>query len=469
MFYYALVALYFVISAAVTVSVLFQKKDVRSAIAWIGLVWLSPFIGAAIYYAFGINRVARRASKIKQNLNFDNKYKATAIFKKTKLKRHIAKIAQIGDQIAEFPIVDGNRLSLLRDGDQAYPKMLQAINDARHSVALGMYIFRQDHLGMKFVDALIAAHNRGVEIRVLVDGVGSGYFFSSVVHQLRRAGIKARRFMHHWLPWRMSFINLRNHKKLLIIDGAVGFVGGLNLGGENIWTKFRKRQVNDTHFCLEGPIVGQLMASFADDWHFTSGEELVSEIWWPTVKREGSVIARSVNSGPDEDLGNIETVLSIAISQAKHHIRIVTPYFLPDERLQSIIDMAMLRGVKIDLIIPARTDFVLVDWAVRGNLGFLKLGGIDCRLSPNPFDHSKLITVDGLWCAFGSPNWDVRSLRLNFEILIECYDLKTVGEIDQLIDEKIKNATPFTDEQLAARGRIVQLRDAGARLLLPYL
>ena len=432
-------------------------------------MWLSPFIGAAIYYAFGINRIARRASKIKRISVFNNKYKAAGVFKKTKLKRHIAKIAQIGDQISEFPIVDGNKLSLLRDGDQAYPKMLQAINDARHSIALGMYIFRQDHLGLKFVDALIAAHNRGVEIRVLVDGVGSGYFFSSVVYRLRRAGIRARRFNHHWLPWRMSFINLRNHKKLLIIDGAVGFVGGLNLGGENIWTKFRKRQVNDTHFRLEGPIVGQLMASFAEDWHFTSSEELNSTIWWPALKSGGSVVARSVNSGPDEDLGNIETVLSIAISQAKHHIRIVTPYFLPDERLQWIIDMAMLRGVKIDLLIPERTDFILFDWAIRGHLGFLKLGGINCQLSPNPFDHSKLITVDGLWCAFGSPNWDVRSLRLNFEILLECYDLETVREIDQLIDDKIMRATPFTGEHLKGRNRFVQLRDAGARLLLPYL
>ena len=469
MIFYTLAILYIVISGTATAHVLLNKGDVRSAIGWIGLIWFSPFIGTAIYYAFGINRVARRASKIFQDSNYIEKTLKNPVFQKSPLNQNIYQMAQVGDQMSGFPIVAGNKLTILRNGDEAYPEMLATIANAHRSIALAMYIFRLDKAGAEFVDALIAARDRGVEVRVLVDGIGSGYIFSPIVRRLENAGIPVRRFMHGWLPWQVSFINLRNHKKLTIVDGAIGFVGGINLGGENIWNMLRKREVNDTHFRMDGPIVGQLMANFADDWHFTSSEALSSKIWWPTIKPAGSVVARSIVSGPDEDLGKIETIFSFAISQAKHHIRIVTPYFLPDQRLKTIMNLAILRGVKIDLIIPAHTDFKLMDWAMRGNFSFMDIDKFNCRLSSSPFDHSKLMTVDGRWCAFGSPNWDVRSLRLNFEFLLECYDEHSVRAIDRLVDEKLRQSKKLTADQLEDRNLITHLRDACARLFLPYL
>jgi len=191
--------------------------------------------------------------------------------------------------------------------------------------------------------------------------------------------------------------------------------------------------------------------------------------WWPVINRKGNVTARGVSSGPDEDVGSIEMILATALGQAEHHIRIVTPYFLPDERLKSALILAALRGVRTELLIPERSDHVAMDGAMRAHLSFFPVEKMKCFTTPRPFDHSKLLTVDGKWCAVGSANWDVRSLRLNFEFLLECYDEGTVAGIDALIDEKISRAKPLTSACLAARPLIIRLRDASARLFLPYL
>ncbi len=469
MFLGTLTILHIIVAASVTGHVLLHKTNVRAAAGWIGLAWLSPFFGALIYSAFGINRVARRASRFNRDRRPDTEIPASLRFDTGELPDGIQILAEVGGRATGVPLTRGNDIAMLCGGDEAYPAMLAAIAGARRSIALATFIFRPDEVGTAFVDALIAARQRGVEVRVLVDGIGSGYFVSPVVRQLGASGVSIRRFMHDWRPWRMSFVNLRNHKKLIIVDGETGFAGGLNLGVENTRIGFRRQAVDDVHFRLEGPIVPQLMASFAEDWHFTTGESLDDAIWWQAPERRGTMVARGISSGPDEDFGSIETILAAALSRARHHIRIVTPYFLPDERLNFALNLAALRGVRIDLVLPGRSNHLVMDWAMHAHLSFLPMDGIHCFMTPDPFDHSKLVTVDGIWCAIGSPNWDVRSMRLNFEFLVECYDETFVAVIDRLIGEKIAAATPLTFDQLASRRLIVKLRDASARLLLPYL
>ena len=469
MLFGTLAILHVCISALVTGHILLNRSDVRAAIGWIGFVWLSPLFGAIIYSAFGINRVARRASKIDRGQQLSAAAPLPPELKETRASGDIQNIAQVGSRVTGIPLTRGNSITMLRGGDKAYPEMLAAIANARLSIGLTTYIFRLDSVGKQFVNALIAARNRGVQVRVLVDGFGSGYLHSPVVRRLRDADVTVTQFMHDRRPWRMSFVNLRNHKKLVIVDGAVGFAGGLNLSAENTRAGFQKRSINDVHFRLDGPVVYQLMTSFAEDWHFETGEMLDGEAWWPMLKPRGSVIARGISSGPDEDFGNIETILAAALSRASHHIKIMTPYFLPDERLKYLINLAALRGVRIDLLIPERSDHIVIDWAMRAHLSFFPIEKMRCFRTPKPFDHSKLVTVDGKWCAIGSANWDVRSLRLNFEFLVECYDEATVMKIDALISEKISTGSPITSGQLAARSLITKLRDASARLFLPYL
>ncbi len=469
MYFLLLAIVHFIVATSATIHILLRKSDVRSAIGWLGVIWFSPFIGAALYAAFGINRVARRASHIKRNLTNQADSKSTEDNGVLHLGDNINMLAKIGTRISDLSLIHGNKVEPLRSGNEAYPQMLEAISSAKSSIALSTYIFRPDRAGSKFVEALTEARSRGVQVRVLVDGIGSGYFRSPIVAALRNVGVNTAQFMHVKLPWRMPFINLRNHKKLLIVDGKKSFTGGLNLGAENMGRRGGGLGVDDTHFLIEGPVVEQLMASFAADWHFTSGEVLDGPNWWPNVEPQGGVVARGISSGPDEDIGKIEDIFAAAIGQARHSVRIVTPYFLPDEKLSSAINLAALRGVDLDLLIPAMSDHITMDWAMRAHLAHLKAKRVKCYMNPQPFDHSKLLTVDGRWCAIGSPNWDVRSLKLNFEFILEVYDRDFTSDIDALIDKKLARSVSLNLLDIEHRPTMTKMRDAAARLFLPYL
>lgn len=457
-------------AAALTVHALLTKRNVRSAIAWIGMAWLSPMVGVVLYYVFGINRVRRRASQLTRRGHARSAAPRSASHRAAgELNENIELIARVGTHVTGHPLTHGNAITRFDGGDEAYPAMLAAIGEARRSVALASYIFRADRAGLPFVKALADAKGRGVEIRVLIDGIGSGYLWSPGRRALVAAGIPVARFLHDWLPWQMPFVNLRNHKKLLIVDGILGFTGGLNIGAENMLSTRPRHPVKDVHFRLKGPVIGQLMETFAEDWRFTTGEILTGEAWWPDPRPDGDLLARGISSGPDEDLGKLELLLQAALGQARHRLRIVTPYFLPDEQLMAGLALAALRGVQVDVVLPGKSNHFLVDWALRAHVGFVTTPGVHFHLAPAPFEHTKLMTVDGTWGLVGSPNWDVRSTRLNFEFSVECYESRFVAALDELIDGKIAISRPLSPADLAHRALPVRLRDAAARLLLPYL
>jgi cardiolipin synthase A/B len=459
--------LYAAMACAVTAHVLLRKRTVRAAVAWIGLAWLSPVIGAVLYYFFGVNRVTRRASRLfrgaRTRVQTDGH-----IADPSGLPPNLAVCAGVVERLTGRPLCNGNAVTALHDGDEAYPAMLAAIRGARHSIALSSYIFRGDDSGRSFVSALAEARARGVQLRVLVDGIGGGYTFAPAVRWLKREGVPVARFLHHWLPWRMPYLNMRNHSKILVIDGATGFTGGMNIGDENLLARRPAYPVRDVHFRIEGPAVAHLMQAFAEDWHFTTGETLSDDIWWPAIPAAGPARVRGVSSGPDESVWHLEAVLLTAIGAARRTLRIVTPYFLPDEQFLSALELAVLRGVAVDIVIPERPDHRLIGWATRAHLRFLARG-VRVHLSPPPFDHAKLMTVDGEWGFVGSANWDVRSLRLNFEFNLECYHTGTAAALDSLIEARIEGARPVPHASLAARPLPLRLRDAAARLLLPYL
>ncbi len=460
-------AAYVLVAGTVTVHVLLRRSAVPAALGWIGLAWLSPFLGGLVYYVFGINRVSRRGSKLARGGEARGTDQPAPA--RPPVSPHIAALAPIGRRITASPLSAGNRIAILETGDEAYPAMLEAIAGATKSIALASYIFRDDDAGRDFSDALIAAKARGVEVRVLLDSIGVGYFRPGTLRRLKRGGVSAARFLHTWVPWRMPFLNMRNHKKLLIVDGALGFTGGLNIGAENLARAPIAERVGDIHMRIEGPVVRQLMESFARDWSFTAEEELSGDVWWPALATTGDGFARGIDSGPDADIYKLEALLGAALAQAKARIRIVTPYFLPDDRLLFAIALAQLRGVTVDIVIPEKTDYFFLDWAMRAHLRFFSRAPESIYLSPRPFDHAKLMTVDGEWGLIGSSNWDTRSLRLNFEFDLECYDHKFVTALDLLIDARIAHGTKLDREALMAAPRWRRLRDAFVRLLLPYL
>jgi cardiolipin synthase A/B len=460
-------ALYVLLAGIVTADVLLKKNDVRAELGWIAAAWFSPILGSLLYYMFGINRVTRRA--LRMGRLDDAQATPPAALAWPLASPNIALLSDLSGRVTGSPLTSGNRLEILQGGDEAYPAMLAAIEGARHSVALASYIFRNDKAGNAFAAALIAAHKRGVKVRVLLDSVGIGYIFPLILYRLKRGGVCADRFLHTWLPWRMPFLNMRNHRKLLVVDGGTAFVGGMNVGAENYRAAGAKHYVQDIHFRIDGPIARTAMDAFARDWTFTTEETLDDPCWWPNVEPQGQVLARGLRSGPDADIYKLELILGGALTLAKRRIRIVTPYFLPDQRLQFAIAQACLRGVQVDIVIPEHCDYTFMDWAMRAHLRFFKHIAVNLYITPLPFDHSKLVTMDGEWCLIGSSNWDARSFRLNFEFDLECCDPGLAGKLHAIIDAKIASGRRLTPEELLAQPVWIRLRDAAARLLMPYL
>ncbi len=451
------------VAALVTMHVLLHKRDVGASIGWIGLAWLSPIIGGFIYFLLGINRVRRRARVLRS----DGEDTPGRPPPPSGRDDHLAPLELAADRITRRPATSGNTVHRLSNGDAVYPVMLQAIAGARTSLALSTYILRDDAAGRPFIDALIAAQRRGVAVRVMIDGVGSGYFFSPSYRRLRRNRVPAARFMHSMWPWRMPFLNLRTHKKVLLVDGRLGFAGGINIGAENLLASRPRHPVRDTHFRFEGPVVAQLAEAFTRDWAFITGEELEGEAWFPPLREVGAAAARVITSGPDQDLEKIEYVTLSAISCARQSIRLMTPYFLPEERLVTALALAAMRGVEVDIVVPARSNHRLVDWAMRAHVHPLLEEGCRIWRNPPPFEHSKLMVVDGTWCLIGSANWDMRSFRLNFELDVEVYHDALAGQLEATMRAAMRD--PLTIGELDRRVLPVRLRDAALRLMLPYL
>jgi cardiolipin synthase A/B len=454
------------LAAGVTGHVLLNKRDPGSAVAWIGIAWLSPVLGSVLYVLLGVNRVRRRALTMRAQRRHPVP-NPEPVSSDAVPDEYLSALEYSAQRITGRPAKSGNAIAVLRNGDEAYPEMIARIDAAERSVALASYIFRADRAGRPFIAALIGAQRRGVEVRVLIDGVGGGYFWSTTDLNLRRAGVPVARFLHSPLPWRMPFLNLRLHKKVLMVDGGCAFVGGLNIGAENLVHDNPASPVLDTHFRIEGPVVAQIAHSFADDWYFITAERLLGERWFPPLHSRGDSVARAVTSGPDQDLEKIELMILQAVGAARSTVKIMTPYFLPDERIITALALAGMRGVKVDVVLPANSNHPTLDWGARAHIG--PLLAAQCRVWTHgaPFDHSKLMTIDGEWCLVGSANWDMRSFRLNFELNVEIYHSELVARLEEFITQK--QEVLLSAEKLRKTSLPVTLRNAAARLMLPYL
>ncbi|WP_375463136.1 phospholipase D-like domain-containing protein [uncultured Methylobacterium sp.] len=449
---------------SVTVHALLRKRRVSVVVGWIGLAWLSPVFGTVLYLLFGINRVSRRARKFRSKPSAAPNDASTEDAVVPEVMWPLDRAVR---RITGLPALGGNAVRLFRNGDEAYPAMLAAIGRARASIALSSYIFRDDATGRAFCGALAEARARGVAVRVIIDGIGGGYFRAAAYRRLRADAVPAALFMHSGLPWRMPFLNLRSHKKLLILDGREAFTGGLNISQPNRLRARPAHPIRDTHFHLRGPVVEQLMLAFAADWAFADGGALDGEAWFPNLEPTGPSLARVVVSGPDADVEKIESVILQALACARTSFRLVTPYFLPDEVVMSALALAAQRGIAVDVIVPRVSDHRTIDWAARAHVAPLIRSGVRIWLDAPPFDHSKAVVVDGAWCFVGSANWDMRSFRLNFELNVEIYDARLAAQLEAFMRAKME--TPLTLEALNDRVLPVRLRDAAVRLLLPYL
>jgi cardiolipin synthase len=450
---------------------LLHKRDTRAATIWIVFVWLMPGLGPILYLALGVNRIRRHAVKLGVHKTFSRPVPENLGEPEHDGAEHLKHIARVVSSLATQPLTAGNKIEALVNGDEAFPAMLAAIESAKKSVTLGTYIFDNDAAGKQFVAALERAVKRGAAVRVLIDSAGTRYSWPPITWKLHRAKIPFAKFLPAsiFTPWRVATINLRDHRKSLVVDGQIGFTGGMNIRHGNVLADKPKSPVQDLHFRIVGPVVTELQEAFANDWAFTAKEILGGEIWFPEAKESGNVIARVIPDGPDADFENARWTLLAALAEAQTSVKILTPYFLPDNALVTALNLASLRGVRVDIILPAKNNLPPVHWASRAMWWQVLERGCHVWLTPPPFDHSKLMIVDGHWVLLGSANWDARSLRLNFELNVECYGREFADEMERVIQKKLHGAHEVTLAEVDARTVPGKLRDAIARLFSPYL
>ncbi|MBI1944756.1 MAG: cardiolipin synthase [Deltaproteobacteria bacterium] len=471
-----LAVLVVVLSALASGHALVFKRDPRSAIAWVVFIWLLPTVGPLAYLLLGINRMQRRAHALRAGDVARAALPARAIELPSALidalgsdDGHLLALARATACLTDAPLCAGNRVLPLDDGDATYPAMQRAIDAAARSVVLCSYIFDADEVGRALADTLVRAAARGVAVRVLVDDVGRRYSWPSILRPLRAGGVRAAAFLPTLSPLRAPLANLRNHRKICVVDGRVAFTGGLNIRDEHVLARAQRDATADLHFQVEGPLVAELFAVVAEDWRFTTGEALDGPTWHVEQGAPGAVWARVLADGPESQRDPIRWTLLAALAVARRSVRIATPYFVPDQGLITALCAAALRGVDVDVLLPVRGNIRLAQWAQTALLWQTLEHGCRVHLQPAPFDHTKLMVVDDAWALVGSANWDARSLRLNFEVDVECYDHALAGELARRFDAKRARSRPVTLAEVDGRALPIKLRDGAARLFAPYL
>ncbi|MDF2529812.1 MAG: cls [Gammaproteobacteria bacterium] len=453
---------------------LMTKKDSRAALGWTIVCIFLPGLGTLIYCMFGINRIKSLAREWKcyglSRLNNTNAAlpKSSQYPYHYNCPEHYAGLIKTGNSILKQPLEPGCDLKMLQDGTEAYPKMIEAINKATQSVYLSSYIFGATGIGKVFIDALAAAHERGVEVKVLIDGVGALYSWPSSYYRLRRRKVPVSLFLPPFRGWYYALhLNLRSHAKLMVVDGKLGFTGGMNIHEAN-YNPVGEPRIHDMHFQVSGPIIGQMQDIFLRYWYFSTKQEPKKIVYYDD-SIVGSALCRGVPNGPYQDFPRLQAMLCAAVNCATTRIRIMTPYLILGYPLSSALSSAAMRGVNVEIILPEANNLSFVKGASEAMMPTLLSHGVNFYYRPGAFSHAKLFIIDE-GCAFiGSSNLDTRSFYLNFEFNLEVYNQKFVESLSQYFDKIKFNSHVITSEWLQSQSFSIKLRNSIFKLFSPYL
>ncbi|MDR0953724.1 MAG: phospholipase D-like domain-containing protein [Elusimicrobiota bacterium] len=459
--------LYLILQISVSIHVILHKEDVKSSIGWIGLVWLSPLLGSVLYVMFGINRVRRKALALRNQRHNIKEITGKTLDEIAKeIPASFLQLLRLGHKVHPQNFDLGSKIEPLLNGDEAYPKMCAAIALAKEEVLIQSYIFDNDAAGKMFIEPIKQALQNGAKVRVLVDGVGLNYSRPNIKTVLRKLkGLEFAVFLPSKYPINLPFVNLRNHRKIMIIDGQTAFFGGMNIAKGNLIKTKPKDPIVDITFKVEGNVVGQMARLFLEDWAFASKKTFTPVAFEKVSNNVGGTPARIVPQGPDGDANKIEALIAGALSTAQKTISIVTPYFLPENNILDALEVAAMRGVEVEIILPSKSNIFGMDYAMAANFNNLLQRGIKIYQTKPPFDHSKIMIVDGVWILAGSANWDVRSFKLNFESAMEFFDPVLGREIQKLIETKKHHSRAVKLHNTPLLRRLV---NNAFRLLTPY-
>ena len=424
-----------------------RNKSPNATLAWLWAILLFPIMGGVAYFLMGSERLYRRRLRLVNDLA-----SRVGPLEVPAPCTHLGQVPEL-ERINGFAPSGGNNAELLIDGTAFFPALLQTIAEAQHHLHLEFYIWSMDRTGRTVRDALITAARRGVAVRVLVDEIGSVRTLRSFFRKLEKAGGQFSWF-HTFSPLRGRLhLNLRNHRKLVIADGLIALTGGMNIADE-YWTgsKGKEPPCRDLHLSVTGPVVTQLAEVFAEDWYFAKGEALLDpEMFYPKPDTSGPVEMQMVPGGPDNDLNEIQLSVLAMLHHTKARLRLMTPYFVPEDAVLSALQLAAMRGIQVELMVPARSDHFYLTHVTRSYYDNLLPHGVRIFEYQPSLLHSKVGIIDDHMAMCGSANLDVRSLRINFELNLAFYSPRLAGELHALFESNLADCREVSAASHAGR------------------
>lgn len=474
---WTLVLLHLALATLLAADLLLRRKEPLATLAWLQGLFLLPGLGALLYVLVGAASVRRRKFRRKRRLLGEFAARLAARGKgaggvrepPSGLTQTAAETLSIAIRTSRLLPTRGNRVAIFDSPPEVYGALEQAVAGASRHIHFEYYIFQPDETGSHFLDLLTRKARQGVEVRLLLDAVGSRSLGSQHTASFTAAGGRLAWFLPLGaLPPRFA-LHLRNHRKLAVVDGVAAFTGGVNIGDEYRGRWARKPSWTDTHLRVEGPAVHQLQEVFAEDWFFAAGEELTADKYFPPQELRGDAVVHVVASGPDDPARAIHATLFHAVAAARRRVWIATPYFIPDGAITTALTSSAQRGVDVRLLLPERTDHPLVDRAGESFLPGLLEAGVRVFRYEAGMLHSKLVAVDGQWGTLGSANMDIRSFRLNFELNLLIFSPTLCRRLEEIFERDLRHSSPYTRSHVDAASLPRRVTTAACRLLAPLL
>lgn len=475
---YIIGSLYFLMMLTTIIAIIIDKRNPVKSLAWIVVLLLIPVVGFILYITFGQNLRRRRKLSLKeigmksrlgriankQMAEIDNLY--FDIFPNVMRNRNIVKLL-LNNNLS--PLTLDNEVTILNDAKETLEAIKAELLKATRFIHIEYYIIERGDMLDSIVEILKEKVKEGVEVRIIFDDVGSWGLKKRYVNQLRKYGFKVESFMPVIFPRFTSRINHRNHRKIISIDGLVGFTGGINIADRYLYGTKKLGHWRDTHIRIAGGAVLSLETIFIADWCFCSDEYLDDMDYMSTISNNGSTVVQIASSGPDSDWASIMQAFFLAITTAKNHIYISTPYFIPNSAIMTAIKVASMSGVDVRILIPKKADGKITYWATRSYIPELLDAGIKVYRYLGGFNHSKIMMIDSSFSTIGTVNMDVRSFEDNFEVTAMIYDKEKSIELEQQFLRDMKKSELITHEIWDANPRITNFYEGLARLLSPLL
>lgn len=464
---FLLLAVYIYTILTTIIFLMMENRNPVKSIAWIFVLVFVPIFGFLFYILVGKRFRKRRIINKRSYRLREDKQTDLGVFSDNELKENIKGIAHLAYNNSGALLCPNNNVKIYTNASELFNDIVEAINNAKQHINIEYYIFNSDKIGQRIMDVLKKKACEGIEIRMIVDDVGSIKLKKKDIRALKESGVKIMSFLEVRLPYINSKVNYRNHRKIIVVDGEVGFTGGFNVADRYIdglkWGAWR-----DTHIKIEGSGVLELQKSFFEDWYFVSQEMIDNPKFYPTPKNLGKSLMQIIISGPDLLWESIMQCYVKAFSEARSRIYIETPYFLPPESIICALQIAALNGIDVRIILPYRSDAPLTLFSTYSYLDQMFKAGVKIYLYQEGFIHSKMTIIDDFGF-IGSSNMDFRSFNQNFELNAAIYDSEVTNNLTEIYNEDISRSKQLDFETWKKRPIQQRLKESFARLFSPIL